>query len=268
MNTIDNISQILFNILEKIAEAIPGFLGGLVLMIVGWILAKIVSSSLKKLFVTIKIDNLSDKLNTIDLFKNLNIKLSIFLSKLAFWLIILVFSIAATEIMGLKVISQGIGALLGYTPKLLSAVVFFVVGVFIANIIKEVVFAACSSMAISGGRFISAFVFYFLVIIISISALNQADIDTDILTQNLTLAMGAIFLAFAIGYGFASKDIMANVLASFYSRDKFEIGQVIKIGEVAGEIISMDSTSVTLDAGDKKVILPLQKLLNSTVEVL
>lgn len=268
MNEVNQITEILTTLIQKFVAAIPGLIGSIILIIIGLILASIVSKVIVRVLTTVKVDVLADKLKEVDLFASLDVKISKIIGQLTYWMILMIFAIAATEVAGLKVISEGIGQLVAYIPKLMSAMLFFIIGVFIANIIKNVVQAACHSMAVAGGKFIALFVFYFLFIVIAITALNQAGIDTAIITQNVTLAMGAIFFAFAIGYGFASKDIMASVLASFYSRNKFEIGQTIRMEGIQGEIIAIDSTSVTLDAGDKKIIFPLSKLLNSIVEVL
>ena len=65
----------------------------------------------------------------------------------------------------------------------------------------------------NGGKIISGFVFYFLVVIITITALDQIGIDTSIITSNVVLILGAILLAASISYGIASKTILSNMLA-------------------------------------------------------
>lgn len=266
-NTVQTITGFFSTFLNSIAQALPNVLGAFGLLLIGLLLAKVVSRIIARVLISLKADVFSDKLKEIELLSSLNIKISTVAQKLVYWVILLIFLTAASEVVGLDSVSQGIAAFLAYVPHLVSAVLFFVAGIFVASLIQKVITAACESMNISGSRIIGLFVFYFFVIIISISALNQAGIDTDIITQNVTLAIGAVFLAFAIGYGFASKDIMSNLLASFYSRDKFSVGQQIRVGDVTGTIIKIDSTSVTLDAGDRHIILPLSRLLNSTVEI-
>lgn len=267
-NTVETITGFFSTFANSIAQALPNVLGAMSLLIIGIILAKILSGIVGRILITLKVDTLSEKLKDIELLSSFNIKISQVIKKFVYWIVLLIFLTAASEVVGLDTVSQGISAFLAYIPHLLSAVLFFMAGIFLANVIQKVVTAACESLNINGSRMIGLFIFYFLAIIISISSLNQAGIDTAVITQNITLAMGAIFLAFAIGYGFASKDIMANLLAAFYSRDKFTVGQTIKVGDVSGIIIKMDSTSVTLDAGDRHIVLPLSRLLNSTVEIL
>jgi small-conductance mechanosensitive channel len=87
------------------------------------------------------------------------------------------------------------------------------------------------------------------------------------LESSFNLLIGGIILAFAVGYGFASKDILANILSSFYNKNRYEEGQIIQIDEVKGQIVSLDSTSITLQTGDTKTVFPLQTLQSKKVEI-
>ena len=88
-----------------------------------------------------------------------------------------------------------------------------------------------------------------------ISALGQAGVNTELLESSFNLLMGGIVLAFAVGYGFASKDILANLLSSFYNKNKYQEGQIIQIDDVKGKIIALDTTSITLETGESKTCL-------------
>ncbi len=267
INPIADLSRFFSDLLGQIVAFTPRLILSLILLIIGWIVGKIVARIVRKLLTAINIDKFTDKIKEVDLFSSFDFKLSDIASKLMYWIVFLIFFLAATETLGLKSVTEGISNFIGYIPQIVTAILFFVIGTLFANLIKTVIQAACDSMGIAAGKIISSFVFYFIVIMVGITALNQAGLDTEIITQNVTLAMGAIMLAFAIGYGFASKDVMANMLASFYSKNKFSIGQKICIDNIEGTIVNMDSTSVTLENEDRKIIIPLSKLTNNTVEI-
>lgn len=269
MESVINAIYTLFsNFVAAIGAALPKLFGAVMLLLVGWLIAKGVYKIVLRVAESLNVNQLEKKIKEVSLFSGLDFQLSKILAKCFFWIILIIFSIAAAEIAGLESISQGIASFLGYLPKLASAVIFFIVGSLAANLIRNIVQSACASFHISSGRFIAGFVFYFILIMVSISTLNQAGMDTQIITQNITIAMAAIFFAFAIGYGIASKDIMANIIASFYSRDKFVVGQYIKIDNVEGVILKIDNTSVVIESKGRTVIMPLSKLLNQNVEIL
>jgi small-conductance mechanosensitive channel len=111
-------------------------------------------------------------------------------------------------------------------------------------------------------------VYYVLFIFVVITALNQAGVDTGIITSNVTLILGSILLAFAISYGFASRNLVGNLLSSYYGKGKYQEGQTIRVGDVQGEIVKIDSISITLKTADSKVVLPSKMLVEGQVEIL
>ncbi|MEZ4888082.1 MAG: mechanosensitive ion channel [Chitinophagales bacterium] len=268
MKIFETVKEALTNRTVELVAVLPDVIGGLVLLFVAWLIAKLIYKVTYKVLVAIKVDNLGDKLKEVDLFANLDFKLSKTIAGAIYWFLMTIIILETSRAMGLDAVANGISSFIAYIPTLLSAILFFIAGVFIANIIKEVIAAACASMNIAAGRVISSFIFYFLVVMIAITAINQTGIQTEILTQNVTILIGSIFFAIALGYAIASKDLMANMLGSFYSKGKFMIGQTIRVEGIEGKILQIDSTSIVLQSDDKKVVMPLSKLTNTTVEIL
>ena len=104
---------------------------------------------------------------------------------------------------------------------------------------------------------------------ISLSALNQAGVDTEILSSNLLLIMAGILLASAISYGLASKDILANLLASLYSKRTLRKGQVIQYDDLVGTIVEISSLNIVLKTDNNlKVVIPSSELINNRFVIL
>jgi len=150
--------------------------------------------------------------------------------------------------------------IIGYVPKLISALILLAVGLVLADFVKGLVHSALTGLGLPSAKMIASFVFYFIFLTILISALAQSGINTNLINNNLTMILGGGVLAFALGYGFAAKDMMANFLASFYTKEKFAVGDKISIEDVSGSIIEIDNSSLTLQGDSKKVIIPLSKL--------
>jgi len=66
---------------------------------------------------------------------------------------------------------------------------------------------------------------------------------------------------------YLKKKIVSNYLASFYSRNKFKVGDEITVNGVKGEIIELDNSTVILKTDKSKIILPLSKLSSEMVEI-
>jgi uncharacterized protein YacL len=170
-------------------------------------------------------------------------------------------------VLGMPVVSQMVSDLIAYLPRLLSALVLFVLGIYLAEFVKNIVQATCNALGIPSAKIIANFVFYLIFLTLTISALAQASIETSLITSNLTVILGGVILAFAIGYGFASRDTMANFLASFYSKNKVKVGDFIAIDGSKGKVVAMDSSSITLQGDGKIIVIPLKKLTSEKVEI-
>lgn len=261
--------EIFQRLISQFIGAIGQFLGAAMVFLLGYVIAKIIYRLVKRLSTKIGVDALGDRLNSIEFIaqNKMNIKISEVLAKTAYYLILLLFALAATEVLNMPAISNLVVDIINYIPSLLSAAIVLVVGIFIADSIKNVVITACRSLNIPAGNFIANFVFYFLFLTIGMSALSQAQFDTGFITQNLSIVLAGIIAAFAIGYGFASRDLMSNFIASFYSKSKVKIGDRVGIEGQVGIVTAMDNNTVTLQADGKKVLIPLSKLTSTQIEI-
>ncbi len=255
---------------SKIADVAPTIIGAIVILLIGVLIAKLVRYSIKKAFKTLKVEELSERVGLTQMLNQFKITLdlSTIIGNFAYWLILLLFIISASESLGLNMVSAQIGQLVSYLPQLLTALLIFIVGIVAANFLKKAIYTSTNSMGLSGAKILSNIVFYVLIVFIGITSLNQAGIDTTLISSNVVIIMGAVLLAFSIAYGFAARDILTNILSSFYGRDRFTVGQVIKINETTGEIVKIDSISITLQTEDKTVVIPCKKLVSEEIEIL
>lgn len=256
--------------MAMIGAAVPKILGAIVLLLIGWLIAKIASYVVAKILKAIKLNNALKKLNEIPMIKNASFEIDgvKIISKFVYWILLLVFIITATDTMGWTEVSGMIVGLIAYLPKLLSALIIFLIGFYIANLIKGLVHTTLHSLEVSSASVVSNAVFYILLIFITITALNQAGMDTTMITSNVTMILGAIMLAFTISFGLGSRDILTNILSSIYGKKNFEVGDKVKIGDVQGEIVKIDNISVTVKTPGSDFVIPAQKLVSEQVEKL
>ena len=112
---------------------------------------------------------------------------------------------------------------------------------------------------------ISTLVFYVIIITITITALNQAGINTEIITNNLTIILGAFLLTISIGFGFGSREVIKSLLFSYYTKKNFEIGQTISIDDMTGEIVSIDNICISVKIKNDVVVIPIKELVDNRV---
>ncbi|KAB7732199.1 mechanosensitive ion channel [Rudanella paleaurantiibacter] len=273
MNNLPNITEILINtfqtLINQFVDFVPKLIGAIVIMAIGVLVAKSVAAIVSRVLKQVGFDRIGDKLNDIDVIRQLQteIKLSEIVAKVLYYFILLVFITAATETLGIAAITNMVLSLVNFIPKLVAAAIMLQIGVLLADALKKAVISICQTFKVASGKLLGMIVFFFFLIITIISALGQAGINTELLESSFNLLVGGIIFAFAVGYGIASRDVMANILSSFYSKNRFKEGQIIQIEEVKGTIISIDNTSLTLQTGETTTIIPLQALQSQKVQV-
>nr|WP_293302559.1 mechanosensitive ion channel [Allomuricauda sp.] len=254
---------------KNIGAALPKIVGAIAILILGWLIIKIVLFILGKILKLAKMDALSERINEMDLLGNGKFKIDIVKITLGFvkWLLLLVFFIVAADILDWGIISTEIGNLLRYLPRLFTALVLFTIGLYLGSIVKNAIKNLFESFEFGGGKIISGLMFYVIVIFMSITALNQAGVDTTIITNNITIILGSFLLAFALGLGLGSREIVADLLRSFYTRKNYAVGDKIVIGEDSGVIEAIENNSLTLVTKEGKFVIPIKDVVSQKVEI-
>lgn len=257
-------------LLSNLTTAMPKFLGAVLLFLAGWLIAKLIRRLLLRLLRAIKIDKLAGGLNDIDMLYKNNVKIlpSAIIAQAVYLMVMLVTIIATTDILGIQAITEMVSDLLNYLPALFTGGLILVFGLMIADFVRKAADSMLRSMGISAAGIISNIIFYILFVSIALSALSQAKIQTGFLANNLTVIISAGALAFAIGYGFASRDLLSNYMANIYNKEKIRIGDQIIIDGKQGQIVMIDNTSLVLQTDDRAIIVPLSKLTSTTVEII
>jgi hypothetical protein len=266
MNQLPDLRGILANTLSKLIEQsstfISNFISAILILGIGWLIAKGVAFVLKSFFSKIGLDKLGEKIQDMELLRkyDLDFKLSHVISMVVYVLIMLFLSVSAADTLGVPAISNMFLMLVNFIPKLIVAIIMTLLGLFISDLARKFVETLCKSFNIASGKLISMAVFFFLGFISIILALGQAGINTKLLESSFNIIIAALALAFSIGYGLASKDILINILSSIYSRKKFREGDLVEIQGVKGTIIIIDNTNLILESDGVRTSFPLKVL--------
>ncbi|MCL5130290.1 MULTISPECIES: mechanosensitive ion channel domain-containing protein [unclassified Algibacter] len=269
MNLVDSLKESLSTIWESIVDVLPTIAGAIIGIIIGILIIKLVVNIIRKSLKFVKADKLDDKLNEIDLFGDKKIQFNVIdiVAKFVKWMLYIILVMIVTDLLNLTMISDGIKSVIGYMPKLITALAIFVIGLLFANFVKKSLQSFFESMELSGGKMISQAIFMLLLIFISITALNQAGVDTEIITSNITMILAAFLLAFALAVGFGAQKVVGDLFRTFYTRKIYEVGQKIEFDDIKGEIESIDGISVTLKTSTGKIIVPIKDIVESQVRL-
>ncbi|MCG1036171.1 mechanosensitive ion channel family protein [Polaribacter sargassicola] len=258
------------NLWKNFLDFLPQLLKGLIFFIIGWLLIKFLLFIVKKALGYTKIDSLPEKLHVNEIFGESSLKIQptkIIITSIK-WILILVFIIIGSELLGLRMVSEQLSNVIGYLPKLISALIIFALGVYVANLVKKALITMFKSLEITGGNLVGNISFYLISIIVSVTALNQAGINTDLITSNLSIILGAILASFTIAFGLGARDVIKRLLFGFYTRKNMQEGDKVIINGLEGVVYRIDNICVVLMTTKGKVILPIKEIVDSKVEII
>ncbi len=273
MNQLPGITQIILDtfssLINHAIDFFPRLIYCILILLIGYFIAKSISVIVKKILEKVGFNRIGDRLNKISVIQKLrtDIRLSDIVATLIYYFILLIFLPIATETLGIDAITNMVLNLVNYIPKFIAAVIMLQVGLIISDSLKGWIITLCQSFNIPAAKMIGNIVFAFFLIITLLSSLSQIGINTELLESSFILILGGIITAFAIGYGFASRDVLSNLISSFYTRQKYKVGQVIKIRDTKGVIVKVDKLSLSIE-NDKSIInIPLKDFQTNQVEI-
>src|SRR5690554_5443800 len=238
----------------KIARFIPNLFGALVLVIIGFVVAKLLDTLLAKLLARLGLARLMSRTGLTKLLARVGIEatVSTLIGKIVYWFVLLIFLVSAAESLGLERVSATLDMLALYVPKMFAAALVLLAGVLLAQLLNTMVRGAAEGVrleyAAGLGRIAQS-----MVIIISVSvAIGQLEIKAELLNYVVAIVLLSVGLAGALALGLASKGIAGQIIAGIYVRELYELGQHIQVDEVQGRIEEMGTVKTILvnEAGE------------------
>lgn len=261
--------QVLQGLLEQFVSQLPPIFGSISILLLGIIVATLFSRLLFTILQKLRLDKMAGRVNRLDLFNRLKWKLSpsLIISRLIYYMLLLLFVIAATDVLNMPEISDLLKGFISFIPSLIFAIIIFFVGIFVADFLRKIVLNTCESFRIPAPELISSFVFYLILVSVGIIALAQAGVETDFISNIIVIIIGGLVLGFGIGYGLASQHLFANLLGAMYSKDKVHLGDEIEVDGIKGKVIYIGRTSLTLDSDGVSVMIPMVKISTQQVKI-
>lgn len=247
----------------KIAVFIPNLFVALILVLLGFVVAKLLDTLLSKLLGKVGLDRLMAGTGLTKLLSRAGIQVpvSTLIGKIVYWFVLLIFLVSAAESLGLERVSGALDALAHYLPKVFGAALVLLAGVLLAQLVSGLVRGAAEGVGLDYANGLGR-IAQGLVIIISISvAIGQLEVKTDLLNNVIAIVLISVGLAVALALGLGSRDIAGQILAGIYVRELYEVGQEVKIGEVEGQIEEIGTVKTTILTGSGELVSLANRML-------
>jgi Conserved TM helix len=204
----------------QLVNFVPKLLAVIVILFIGWLVAKLVRSAVKRVLVLTHFDQFAQK-SGIEAFMNsgnFNVTLSGIISQVIYWLVILLFVITGANALDLPAVAGLLQQLAGYLPHIIVAILVIVFGTLFARFMNRLVFAWLHSIKFQNALAVSTSTEYGIQILSVFIALEQLGIGMQLIYSLFVIVFGAIFLALAIAFGLGGKDWAAKVIEEMDSK--------------------------------------------------
>lgn len=255
----------------KISSFIPNLIGALVVVIIGFVVARLLNALLSKLLAKLGLDRLvqGSGLNKQLARVGIKIPLSALIGRIVYWFILLIFLVSALESLGLERVSATLDVLALYVPKMFAAAIVLLAGILLAQLLNTLVAGAAEGVgleyAAALGRLAQG-----LVIIISISvAIAQLEIRAELLNYVVVIVLLTAGLAVALAVGLGCRDLIGQIIAGIYVREMFRLGQKVSIDGMQGTIEEIGTVKTVLQNEQGELLyIANRNLLEQQVKVL
>lgn len=222
-------------------EYIPALFGAVVVLLAGYLLAKLVQKAAARLLRRLHLNDVLRKGGVVPLDRvgaHLNPTLAI--ANLLFWLVMFSALLLAANALGFESLASLFSELVGYVPSVVAAVVIIIVGIVLGDFVGGLISASTS--ALHGGPTLARVGKGGVVLLAVFMSLQELGVATEIVTTAFAIIFGAVALALALSFGLGNRELAAEITREWYERYKAEREAIDREVEAEeAEVLSDDS---------------------------
>jgi len=255
--------------LSQILTFLPTIILAIMLLGLGYLLARVVSIATTRFLQLVGFDRLLSRTAVQTFLERAGTKqkVSEILGMIGFWIIFLVFLIKASDTLGLSMVSDALTGIANYIPRIGIAVLVLILGLIAANFVRELITMTCSSAGITHGTMVAQAVYVAVVLLIVVTAIDALGINTELLNNTIVILLAGLIGGAALSFGLGSRNAVANLIAAHYLGSVVRVGMTVKVGETQGTVVAVTPISLVLETMEGRVIIPASQFSDATAVI-
>jgi hypothetical protein len=215
---VNSILQSLLSGLSVVISYLPKIIGALVILVVGYVIARVLRAVTRKLLQKLRLDERMAGGQGGEYVRRFSPQGSPSrLIAAVIFIVIMVFVLSsAIGTLDVPALTGFMGLVLSYLPRVVAALLILVVGAAVAGLLKGLVRRALGDTP--SGRIASGGAPMLVMAIAVFMALTQLQIAPVIVTVTYAALIGALALGAAIAFGLGGRDAAADVISAGYRR--------------------------------------------------
>lgn len=260
MDTMNNwgsaLSHAFTQFVDRAGQYLPSIVGAFLLLLIGWIVARVLRSLAVR--AAIVVDRMLARLapgGTTERAKMPQSSAKV-LGSIVFWVVLLFFITAATQVLGLSAFTAWLAGVVNYVPTLFAGTLIIVAGYLLSKLARDLIVATSAIAAPKQREMLARTVQAIILVTALLVGADQIGIKVTFLAIIAAAAGGTIAVSVALALSLGARTYVANLIGGHHLRQAFSVGQTVKMGGFQGRILEFTPVSVVLETDEGRVTLP------------
>lgn len=240
-------------------EFVPALFAALVVLFVGYLLAKATEKFVYRLLRRMRFNSLLERggvMHAVDR-SGSHLNPARVIAKFLFWIVMFAALLVAANAIGLESLANVFSELVSYIPSVIAAIVIVIVGIVLGGFVGGLIMASAGAM--HGGPTLARVGRGGVTVLAVFMALQELGVATDIVTTAFAILFGAVALALALSFGLGNRELAGEVTRGWYQRYRAEREAIERevAADEAEELAEEVEEDEAADAMDEPAPAPL-----------
>jgi hypothetical protein len=222
MDRVDMLLEPVRVFLVQVGQFLPKLALAIVVLIAGWMLAKVARFAVVKALRAINFNVLTERAGMDGFLRQGGVEsdtTEIF-GVLTYWLVILAALIIGFNSLGLTYITDLLRQVVLFVPKVIVALLILAFGAYFARFIGGTVMTYCRNVGIQDAELLGTLAQYAIMTFVVLICLEQVNVGGEIVRVSFLIILGGVVFALALAFGLGGQAKVAQLLERWWPSDR------------------------------------------------
>jgi len=199
----DIVRSSLLTLWTGVAAFVPNLVAAIIVFVVGWLIAILLGKVAYHVIRVLHVDSALSRVGFRQAWERSGFKLDSakFFYELIKWFFVIVFLMAATNILGLDEVTQFLRTVVFYLPNVIVAAIILLIGILVAKFLENLVRASVKAAGLVSANFLGVLTKWAVFVFSLLVALSQLGVASDIIRIVVVGVVSAAALALGLSFG-------------------------------------------------------------------
>jgi len=211
-------------VLTQVGVFLPKLGLAVLVLLVGWALARLARFTVAKGLRAINFNVLTERAGMDGFLKQggMQSDTTDIFAVLVYWLVIFIALVIAFNGLGLTYITDLLGQVVLFVPKVIVALLLFAFGGYFAMFVGNTIATYCRNVGIKDGELLGKLAQYAIIAFVVLMALDQVNIGGDVVRHSFLILLAGVVLGLALAFGIGGQKWAAGLLERWWPKSRGE----------------------------------------------